>query len=244
MAIQNNAKTKSDAPLSESGTKLMLAIPAAPYKLPHKNGGFAVIMGFEGDPAYVPAGQAGAVHHHHYHHDHHVHGSQGCGSCGGHHHHGDPCKAPTTTCEAGCECSKCMATTASSCGDPCNAPRQLLRYEIVKYSGYEADGTTLIITERGVDGTSVQNWPAGAMVMQTFTGADYDHLMALILNGGISTDAGNLIAAGTDGGVLVKISSDAGNAAALGTDGGVMVKAVDLTTVPVATNCIAYMPCP
>lgn len=40
-------------------------------------------------------------------------------------------------------------------------------YEVIAYSGYEADGVTLIITGRGQDETTAKAWDAGVMVVQT-----------------------------------------------------------------------------
>lgn len=39
-------------------------------------------------------------------------------------------------------------------------------YEVLTYSGYEADGETLIITNRAQDETTAKEWPAGSMLVQ------------------------------------------------------------------------------
>jgi hypothetical protein len=48
----------------------------------------------------------------------------------------------------------------------------LSRYEVVKYSGYEADGITAIITERGADNSGAQSWGVGAIILQLLTAND------------------------------------------------------------------------
>lgn len=64
---------------------------------------------------------------------------------------------------------------------------KVTKAEVVKYSGYEDDGKTLIITERGLEGTAIEEWAAGALVQQPLVASelnDYlNELKALIASG-------------------------------------------------------------
>lgn len=52
--------------------------------------------------------------------------------------------------------------------------------EVIAYSGFEADGRTLIITERGVGETIAHAWGVGALVTQPFLGEDYAKLLVSV----------------------------------------------------------------
>lgn len=165
--IQSNAKTRSDFELSENGMKLRLAIPAAPYRMPHKDGGFIMLVGYDDVGGCNTCETAPEP-------------SCGCtpaaNSCGG------GCSKPATaTCGPNC-CNAPKDNCAKpSCGKPEPTPTTAIkRYEIVEYSGFEDDGVTAILTARGVDGTMVQSWCAGTIAVQTFTGADYNKLLTTL----------------------------------------------------------------
>lgn len=139
--INTNAKTRTDFQLSEDGMSLTLAMPAAPYRMPHTGGGHIVLMGYEGDGASNACSATPAS------------ASCGCGTC-------DTKPKP----------SGCTSSGKSS------QNKLIDRFEVIKYSGYEGDGVTLILEKRGVEGTRPQNWLAGTIVLQTMTGADFKEL--------------------------------------------------------------------
>lgn len=58
--------------------------------------------------------------------------------------------------------SVCGCAKKSSCGK-CQSPK----FEVVKYSGYEEDGVTLVVTDRALENTQRLNWCAGAIVEQS-----------------------------------------------------------------------------
>lgn len=55
---------------------------------------------------------------------------------------------------------------------------QVQQAEIIKYSGYEDDGRTLIITERGVGDTNPVDWGIGSLVTQPFLGEHYQLILS------------------------------------------------------------------
>ena len=159
--IQSNAKTRSDFELSENGMKLRLAIPAAPYRMPHKDGGFIMLVGYDDVGGCSTCETAPEP-------------SCGCTPAAS-------SKPATATCGPNC-CNVPKDNCAKpSCGKPEPTPTTAIkRYEIVEYSGFEDDGVTAILTSRGVDGTMVQSWCAGTIAVQTFTGADYNKLLTTL----------------------------------------------------------------
>ena len=82
-----------------------------------------------------------------------------------------PCKPPKPKTVGGCPTS--CPSTQSACPEPKDPMEgELLRYEIVEYSGYDTDGQTLLITTRGAEGTIKQEWGENTLVMQMPTGAE------------------------------------------------------------------------
>lgn len=167
--ITTNAKTLTGSPLKEDGKTLHLVRPVAPAKLPHKDGGYLILMGFD-KPESCGIKE---IHHHHYKKPKAHCGS--CGSCGKIHDSETSCD---TCCSkpTPCPCDKC--TTEK----PKPLAKVMTRFEVVKYDKYECDSDDiqLSLSERGLEGTGAQEWCAGTMVYQSFTGADYQHLLASI----------------------------------------------------------------
>lgn len=69
----------------------------------------------------------------------------------------------------------------------------LSRYEVVKYSGYEADNQTAIITERGVDNSGAQSWGVGAIILQLPTANDLNDIQTQLNNTYNKTKTDNLL---------------------------------------------------
>lgn len=77
-----------------------------------------------------------------------------------------------------------VANQSSPCGTVCgggSAGCQSPRFEIVKYSGYESDGITAVIEDRGLDGTQRLNWCAGSIVTHA-VGYEVNLLIEMLSN--------------------------------------------------------------
>lgn len=66
-----------------------------------------------------------------------------------------------------------------------NGACQVTAAEIMQYSGYEADGVTLILTGRGKESTTAQAWPAGTVVTQPLLMSELQSLSGSTPAGGI-----------------------------------------------------------
>lgn len=159
--FKTNARTKTASALTASGDRLRLETPQfmaqcltdrVPYVMPDPAGGYVLIAEY-GDPCPEPKPEDKGT---------------GCG-CGGGCADQGKCNKPKN-CEQKKPLSRCEQPNRA--GLERDDEDRLLRFEIAKYSGYEADGVTLILTQRGVEGTIKQDWPVNTLVMQVMTGAE------------------------------------------------------------------------
>ena len=159
--FKTNARTKTASALTASGDRLRLETPQfmaqcltdrVPYVMPDPAGGYVLIAEY-GDPCPEPVV---------------IDKPTGCG-CGGECADASKCNKPKN-CEQKKQVSRCEQPNRA--GLERDDEDRLLRFEIAKYSGYEADGVTLILTQRGVEGTIKQDWPVNTLVMQVMTGAE------------------------------------------------------------------------
>ncbi len=138
-------RTMTAANLTAEGKKLRLRHPQSmvcqghvtPYQMPAEEGGFITLLEF---------------------------GTPNCNVCG---------KPKTGGCN-GCGCGS--GTLGSGVTQPGHQDEdcvsipsmegELLRYEVMAYSGYSKDGVTLNLTERSVRGWENQEWPAGTLVVE------------------------------------------------------------------------------
>ncbi|WP_020396478.1 hypothetical protein [Thiolinea disciformis] len=155
------SRTVTATKLSSDGMRVRLLPPSAlavcqghvvPYTLPDAKGGYIVFAEY-GDPLSQC--------------------NEGCAP---------GCKKPTAAGGCGCGggCSGTKDATEANCKVKGQASGELLRYEVVKFSGYAEDGVTLLIEKRAVKGWADQEWPAGTIVMQGATGEEYDDLQEQI----------------------------------------------------------------
>lgn len=157
--FKTNARTKTASALTASGDRLRLETPQfmaqcltdrVPYVMPDPSGGYVVLAEY-GDPCPEPVV---------------IDKPTGCG-CGGGCADASKCNKPKN-----CEQKKLCSEQPNRAGLEKDDEDRLLRYEIAKYSGYDADGVTLILSQRGVEGTIKQDWPVNTLVMQVMTGAE------------------------------------------------------------------------
>lgn len=167
--FKTNARTKTASTLTAGGDRLRLETPQfmaqcltdrVPYVMPDPAGGYVLIAEY-GDPCPEPKVEEKGT---------------GCG-CGGGCADPGKCNKPKN-CEQKKQVSRCEQPNRA--GLERDDEDRLLRYEIAKYSGYEADGVTLILTQRGVEGTIKQDWPVNTLVMQVMTGAELKDVHASI----------------------------------------------------------------
>jgi hypothetical protein len=160
--FKTNARTKTETALSYDGMRLRLEYPQflaecladrVPYVMPSAEGGYLILAEY-GNPCPKPVKPTKP--------------NNGCGTSGG-------CSQEKPCCD---ECDHKKPKPSDQCkqdnrgGLEKDDEDKLIRFEVVKYSGYEEDGRTLIIEKRGVDGTVKQEWPVKTLVYQTMTGQE------------------------------------------------------------------------
>ena len=90
-----------------------------------------------------------------------------------------PCNPPKPKTVGGCPTA--CPSTQSACPEPKDPMEgELLRFEIVEYSGYDTDGQTILITTRGAEGTIKQEWGENTLVMQMPTGSELAAILCKI----------------------------------------------------------------